>query len=172
MDNRVGFIPKCLEPLYSFLSSEPGELPFCVVTNIKLGLLNGALNCAMILKILNDAPISMRAQGIRFRRNTTLQQGLNLVHESSPEMLFCALINPFIKRITRRIERNDSKPLRAFVGFRAFFALRKNRRAGLQVHFDCSLYPRPIAGVKLFGSGWIYASEHAVQILGPTHFSH
>ena len=98
------FLPKSGKPLYPLLLPKPRELPFCVMSDIKFCLLNGARKVSLPLQVLDDPAVPMGSEGIETGRNALGNQPLDLIDQSSFEVCFGALIDTVVKRIPRWIQ--------------------------------------------------------------------
>jgi hypothetical protein len=63
MQNAV-FLAKTVKPLNIPFMAKPCQLPFCVVAHIELGLLDGAVEVAESLEILDDAAVTVCAERV------------------------------------------------------------------------------------------------------------
>ena len=58
------FLAKAVKPLHIRLMSEPGQLPLCIVSDVKFGLLDCAFEIAPALEKLDYAAVAVRAERV------------------------------------------------------------------------------------------------------------
>src|SRR5689334_1671636 len=144
--------------------AKPCQLAFRVVTHVQPGLLDGAGEVALALQILDDTPVTMRAERVRAGGETPIQKLLHFRHKPSLEMRFGAFVDATVQLGSRRVKRKDAQAARAFVWIGTLVFLVHDGAARLQVDLDCSLHSWPVARVKARRRFWIETPEESMKM--------
>src|SRR4051812_19630599 len=138
---------------------------------IQPGLLYGARQCALVVKILHDAAITVRAEPRGLAQRTAPQKTLNLFDQTHLEMSLRPFVDAPVKLLARRRKRKDVYALCTLWGRRPRARLFGHSHTRLESNFQGALHTRPVIRKKLKRRIRVNACEHSMQIIRPAPFS-
>src|SRR5205814_7603195 len=80
-------VTKAFHPFDSGFMAKPRQLALGVVSDVEPGLLDGAVQVTLAFQILDDAAVSVSAEGIRPGRHAVTEKRPDLFDQSIGEML-------------------------------------------------------------------------------------